>query len=229
MCSGTSNAIHMKFRQPTHCSPPSSCENFIHNEMCFVLSKAIVTLHMQCDTNYVAERLDHAYLLVKPPLRLHRRLLHPDYQIDELLMISELNDPGDTSNLFSTPLLRGTSSALVTLNVLTTQLLYQNRLGKYYIDTLTTFKRNMYTFVVDDNYPTCSGTIVSKQLQKVEYVIICGLQDFLPRRQGFTNLCAIPTVLERTPRSSTEHAKCTVFEASAGPSSKHQDAMQRNR
>lgn len=119
---------------------------------------------MKFVTNNVSHHPDQKLVLLKPSFAFPRRLLHPDYEIDELLMMPTFSIPGDTANLFCTPFLHCTSSALVALNVLTPQQVYRNRLPQYSIDALTTFTGNMYTFFVDDNHPLRSVTIVANQM-----------------------------------------------------------------
>lgn len=104
VCSATSNVTHAQLGQPTHyVSTPSSHETFIHDSVRSVLSNSIFNLHIQFVTNYVSDHPYHEYVLVKPLFGLPRRLLHPDYQIDAMLMISDFTDLGDTTNLLCTP------------------------------------------------------------------------------------------------------------------------------
>lgn len=58
---------------------------------------------MKLVTTYAAERTDDEYALLKPPICLPCSQLHPDYQIDDSLMMSALTDPSDTFNLSYTP------------------------------------------------------------------------------------------------------------------------------
>lgn len=112
---------------------------------------------MQFVTTYFAESPDHECIISKPLLGISRPPLHPYYHMYDLLAIPALTDPGDTINQYCTQFLRCTSSVIVDLRLLTPQQAYRNRLPKSYIDVVTTFTRNMYMIVFDDNHPPLSA------------------------------------------------------------------------
>lgn len=74
----------------------------------------------------------------------------------------------------------------------------------------------MYTFVVDDNHPPGSATIVAKKLQNMEHTIIHGLQDFSARIQGFTNVPYMSLRQETPPGTSQTHEQRADAETSPG-------------
>lgn len=122
VCSAPSNQIHPSSdNQLIAYATSSSCKTFIHNEVFWGLSNSIFKLSMQFVTNYVSNCPYHESVLAKPSLGLPRGLLHPDYQINDLLMMSAYTDPSNTANIFCTPFLHCTSSAIAALKVLTPQ------------------------------------------------------------------------------------------------------------
>lgn len=192
-CSAASNAIHPQLIQPTHCISTPIFLQKIHPWWSVVGSfksniEATYSIRYQL-------RLRASRSLIwsnETPSWSSSPSVTPYVSDRWSSEYVKFTDPCHTSNLFFTQFLCCTSSALVALKVLIRQNPYHNRLWQDYIEALRKFKRNMFTFVFYNNLPPLSATIISKRLQKVDHVIIRGLQYFLPRIQGFTNVREMP-------------------------------------
>lgn len=82
--------------------------------------------------------------------------------------------------------------------MLTPQQAYHEELPEGYIDDLSMFASTMYCVVVYDNYLPGAAPVVSNQVKNIDKLLIRGIQDFLLRRQGFTNIRAQPSHIETT-------------------------------
>lgn len=114
-------------------------------------------------------------MLVKPSIRHTRRLLRPDHQIDIPTLLSGLTTSGDAANIFVTPFVCCTSAAFFHLNVLTSHSASYLEVSAVYVEAISTFLKNMYSFFIECAVPVRSPTVFAQKLRHVDTIIQRGL------------------------------------------------------
>ena len=183
--------------------PPVCCELFFHKKVWPYLTEAIPNVAKQLVTDYLTSRPESELTFVKPTIGNPRPLLRPEHQIDWSTMLSAFLTPGQLSNIFTTPFLQCTFSALVDKKVLTAQQAYHDRPPPEFIEAISTFLSNTFQQVIRLHVNQLTPQAAAQLRRSISLVVQRGIQDFLPRRQGYTNV-------RPEPRRSTTHARPTT-------------------
>lgn len=156
-CSANSNVLHPHLGKPTHCVFTPICLGKFHPWWCVIGSFKLNIQNAHLTGYKLSCRAYRSWHVLVETRLVFLAVCYTWITRSIIFWLWGHSLIQVTTPICSSRHSSAESPPFVSLTVLTPQQAYHDRLPQDYIDSLTTFTRNIYAFFVSGNHPPCSA------------------------------------------------------------------------